>query len=430
MTIKDAEQLTGLTPKSIRLYEQKGLLKVERNEENDYRNYTEENIQTLKWIKLYRYLDFSIEEIKELLHAKPSELSERLQEKYTELGTRKSDLEMKKTLLATLLTEAKNGTPDLDGYPEIVAFAESEDYDELQSFWQSSKVPSRARAIWISILFCGPIGWFFINLASKRYDLLTINAILAFLSVSIITAVWKNYFTAKRLFKKQIQAKNKEYAFVFPMLLAILILCFACFIGGSMLLETFFAPNDWLFYEPDESGYTWKIAAIVLSISIAVFSVFYCHTEHKPFWKCLPWVFGSLLVLGCSMYVYLTDVTFVTTDSVVIRTPFDPQGETYSYSEITKVEAGFDPSKNKSKSSFFYRITVGDKTVTFSVVSGNGEIERYATDSHLELLDFDKVLMQMGIEKQASDAYAENCEFDQVYVDRFLQIVRNQPQKP
>lgn len=34
MTIKDVEKITGLTAKSIRYYEDKGLLKVERNEEN------------------------------------------------------------------------------------------------------------------------------------------------------------------------------------------------------------------------------------------------------------------------------------------------------------------------------------------------------------------------------------------------------------
>ena len=64
MTIKDAEKLTGLTAKSIRLYESKGLITVDRNEENDYRNYTEENINQLKRIKVYRYFDFSIDEIK------------------------------------------------------------------------------------------------------------------------------------------------------------------------------------------------------------------------------------------------------------------------------------------------------------------------------------------------------------------------------
>ena len=64
MTIKDVEKITGLTAKSIRYYEDKGLIKVERNEENSYRTYSEANVERLKWIKLLRYLEFSIEEIR------------------------------------------------------------------------------------------------------------------------------------------------------------------------------------------------------------------------------------------------------------------------------------------------------------------------------------------------------------------------------
>ena len=67
MKIKEVENLTGLTAKSIRLYETKGLLDVARNESNGYREYTEENVETLKNIKLYRYIGFSIDEIKDML---------------------------------------------------------------------------------------------------------------------------------------------------------------------------------------------------------------------------------------------------------------------------------------------------------------------------------------------------------------------------
>ena len=41
MRIKDVEQRTGLTRKSIRFYEAKGLLNVKRTE-NTYRDYDEE----------------------------------------------------------------------------------------------------------------------------------------------------------------------------------------------------------------------------------------------------------------------------------------------------------------------------------------------------------------------------------------------------
>ena len=54
MKIRDVAELTGLTAKSIRYYETKGLLEVQRDADNAYRNYTEENVSELKRIKLLR----------------------------------------------------------------------------------------------------------------------------------------------------------------------------------------------------------------------------------------------------------------------------------------------------------------------------------------------------------------------------------------
>ena len=93
MTIKEVEKITGLTAKSIRLYEQKGLLEVDRNQGNDYREYTEENVQTLKWIKLYRYLEFSLEEIKELLNGDEAFRRSKLEEKHQCLEGKKECVE-------------------------------------------------------------------------------------------------------------------------------------------------------------------------------------------------------------------------------------------------------------------------------------------------------------------------------------------------
>jgi DNA-binding transcriptional MerR regulator len=65
MRIKEAEQRTGLTAKAIRLYESKGLLKPARETENDYRDYTEEDVARLKTIAILRKLDVPVKTIKE-----------------------------------------------------------------------------------------------------------------------------------------------------------------------------------------------------------------------------------------------------------------------------------------------------------------------------------------------------------------------------
>ncbi len=61
--IGEAEKITGLTSKSIRLYESKKLLNVTRSG-NSYREYTDENIELLKKIKLLRELGIAIADIK------------------------------------------------------------------------------------------------------------------------------------------------------------------------------------------------------------------------------------------------------------------------------------------------------------------------------------------------------------------------------
>lgn len=62
MKISEVEKVTGLTSKAIRLYEEKGLISVDRND-NSYREYDEETVNRLKQIKLFRELGIGISEI-------------------------------------------------------------------------------------------------------------------------------------------------------------------------------------------------------------------------------------------------------------------------------------------------------------------------------------------------------------------------------
>ncbi len=62
MTIKEAEIRTGLARANIRYYEEQGFFTPARGE-NGYRDYNEENIETLLKVKLLRQLGFSLEEI-------------------------------------------------------------------------------------------------------------------------------------------------------------------------------------------------------------------------------------------------------------------------------------------------------------------------------------------------------------------------------
>jgi len=65
VTIKEIEARSGMTRANIRFYESEGLLSPARSA-NGYRDYSEEDLEALKRVKLLRLLGLSLEEIKQL----------------------------------------------------------------------------------------------------------------------------------------------------------------------------------------------------------------------------------------------------------------------------------------------------------------------------------------------------------------------------
>lgn len=72
MNIKQAEELSGVSRQNIRYYEREGLLCPDRNPENDYRQYNETHIDTLRKIRTLRSLGMPIDLIRQVLHSEIS----------------------------------------------------------------------------------------------------------------------------------------------------------------------------------------------------------------------------------------------------------------------------------------------------------------------------------------------------------------------
>ena len=70
MNIKQASEQSGVSAPNIRFYEKEGLLTPARQRDNSYRTYTEENIRTLKLIRMLRMLDLPLPAIKEVLQGR------------------------------------------------------------------------------------------------------------------------------------------------------------------------------------------------------------------------------------------------------------------------------------------------------------------------------------------------------------------------
>ena len=108
MKIGEAAKKAGISPGNIRFYEKKGLLKPKREESSSYRSYTEEDVERLKRILVFRKADLSVESIALLLEGK--EEAETLLEKQEEvLEGKMKELEGSEEYLRFIREEEQEG---------------------------------------------------------------------------------------------------------------------------------------------------------------------------------------------------------------------------------------------------------------------------------------------------------------------------------
>lgn len=65
--IGEAAQHSGVTPANIRYYEKEGLLAPQARADNDYRMYSAADVHQLRFIRLCRAMDMSLDEVRTLL---------------------------------------------------------------------------------------------------------------------------------------------------------------------------------------------------------------------------------------------------------------------------------------------------------------------------------------------------------------------------
>ena len=92
MNIKQASKQSGVSAPNIRFYEKEGLLDPARLPGNDYRDYTEQDIRALQFIRMLRMLDVPLPVIRSVL-AGDASLGSVLREQKTALEQRAKQLE-------------------------------------------------------------------------------------------------------------------------------------------------------------------------------------------------------------------------------------------------------------------------------------------------------------------------------------------------
>jgi DNA-binding transcriptional MerR regulator len=122
MKIQDLSQMTGVSAKTIRYYEEIGLLPPPARAENNYRQYGEQDMERLRLVAGARRLDLSLDDIQEILALRDHReapcrvLLERLEHKADEIAERIHALQqMERELRALHKLGLTFPTDDVDG---------------------------------------------------------------------------------------------------------------------------------------------------------------------------------------------------------------------------------------------------------------------------------------------------------------------------
>lgn len=108
-TIGRLAKLAGISTKTLRVYERKGLLMPERNMDNSYRMYGEDAVRTLEKIQLMKCLDFSLDQIAEFLTLYENVSREKM------LSEQKRLLEKKRAQLNTVIAHVDRAIKECQG---------------------------------------------------------------------------------------------------------------------------------------------------------------------------------------------------------------------------------------------------------------------------------------------------------------------------
>lgn len=152
MTIKEVEELTGLSRSNVRFYEKERLIFPSRNEKNGYRDYSESDVENIKKIAYLRTLGISVEDIRNVIEEKES-LHKVIQKQKEMLKKQLSDLDRAKILCEKMLRSKEMS------YKE---FQVEEYVNQLQEYWDDNKTVFRLDSVSFLYIWGSFITWIII----------------------------------------------------------------------------------------------------------------------------------------------------------------------------------------------------------------------------------------------------------------------------
>lgn len=120
-SIQQLAQLAGVSPRTLRYYDQIGLLPASRNPTNGYRTYSPAAVDQLQLIRYFQMFGFSLVQIQTLLQQSAAQQTAALAEQRHHLAVERDHLsDLLNTLDRTLA--ARNGGPQMTDTEKFAAF--------------------------------------------------------------------------------------------------------------------------------------------------------------------------------------------------------------------------------------------------------------------------------------------------------------------
>ena len=402
---------------------EKGLLKPARETENDYRDYTEEDVARLKTIAILRKLDLSVAEIKEWTDGQSGlpDLLHRVSARGM-LETEKADDRVK---LSVELLEILKEEPDK---PLDEAVAEVEELRRLMAELDAAQESLRGNLlwpVWTTIIAMGPVGWTFLRifLGETRDAMWSLAVSLVVLPV--VCWQWFKYF--------QVDKSRRKKSGCLPALIYGVCGLLGAF-GSLILIESL----QQLLFAPETGFYLFRPGWALVTLGYPLLVIELLTPSDDPEEKQEPIeemtlpeklkvagilvAFHLVLLYGC-----LTGASFYSTaDEQFVRHGFfRPMGKVYELSDVERVEAGFYGfvlSPWKEKGGFYYEVTFTDgRTENWAELSGGEE----DSDPWVDLLEFDRILMDAGVEKVSDWDHREDFPYDKSCLDICDEILNN-----
>lgn len=464
MKIKDVEKLTGLSQRSIRLYEEKGLINPSRDEENQYRSYTDDNLEKLKMIRVLRYLDFSIDEIGDLLRESSESdevLIETLKNKSEQFIDASDDYKDKSQACRVMIRalnkrsminsikssekkmavykaiqgndkDASNLSTVLDEFIEEIDTYDDEENQEVRSAIKYLEHPSLGATLFWTVIFSAPLLRAYTDgiVQSRLHITLTIA------SAIFIAANWYVYIRGRLKRPDYQKERNKGSLWIFPTLIAGICLSLAAFILLSSVQERwldYILGDKWVFYE-EVSWMTWPlIIAISMMTIYPLFALLHHITGHEDYEFASDEIaflkkhklIAPVAAIIC-LYIGFIGMSVVTDNALVKFDAFHPTGKIIPFKEIELVETGFS-----KRGDFYYKLESDNKRAKFSApyVNETDYPEYHDEDgavTYQELVDLDEKLMALGISKKSDTDSVKYADYNEVCMQKFRKIMEEQ----